>query len=128
MAHILLLEPNRLLAKTYMSALRRAGHTVQVCTTAQSAIFCADEQAPDLVIMELQLVGHSGVEFLYELRSYPDWQQLPVIIATTVPAGEFKESWSILRRELGVAAYHYKPLLSLRKLVTAIDDVLPAYS
>jgi hypothetical protein len=53
---------------------------------------------------------------LYELRSYPDWQALPVVIVTNVPAGEFQGSWQFLKNELGVLSYHYKPLLSLRAL------------
>jgi DNA-binding response OmpR family regulator len=126
-AHILLLEPNRLLAKTYLSALQEAGHSVQVCTTAQTAIFCADEHSPDVILMELQLVGHSGIEFLYELRSYTDWQTLPVIIITTVPAGEFSGAWPILKNELGVSSYHYKPLMSLKQLVSTVRDVVPLY-
>jgi len=125
MAHVLLVEPDRLVAKTYMDALRAAGHTVQACASAQSAVFCADEQAPDLMILELQLVGHSGIELLYELRSYADWQDLPVIIVTNVPAGEFQGSWKLLRDELGVQSYHYKPLLSLKTLVdTAAEYAL----
>lgn len=116
MAHVLIVEPDRLLAKTYMDALNTDGHTVQVCSTAQSAVYCADEQQPDLLILELQLVGHSGIELLYELRSYPDWQDLPVVIVTNVPAGEFQGSWQLLKNELGVQAYHYKPLLSLKAL------------
>jgi DNA-binding response OmpR family regulator len=116
MSHILLVEPDRLVAKTYMEALQSAGHSVQVCATAQSAIFCADEQPPDLLILEIQLVGHSGIELLYELRSYPDWQNLPVVIVTNVPAGEFQGSWQLLKNELGVQSYHYKPLFSLRAL------------
>lgn len=128
MAHILLLEPDRLLAKSYFTALQKAGHTVQVCATAQTAIFCADAKQPDVIIMELQLVGHSGIEFLYELRSYPDWQQIPAMVVTNVPAGEFNESWSLLRQELGVTGYHYKPLLTLRTLLRAVSDAVPAYT
>jgi DNA-binding response OmpR family regulator len=128
MANVLLIEPNRLLAKTYLQALETAGHTVQVCATAQTGVFCADDTLPDVVVMELQLVGHSGIEFLYEFRSYKDWQEVPVIIATSVPAGEFTGSWQILKKELGVAAYFYKPLLSLKTLLRAVDDAVPAYA
>ncbi len=122
MSHILLVEPDRLVAKTYMQALQAAGHSVQVCATAQSAVFCADEHQPDLLILEVQLVGHSGIELLYELRSYPDWQSLPVIIVSGVPAGEFQGSWPLLKDELGVRAYHYKPLLSLKALCDAVGE------
>ena len=123
--HILLIEPNRILAKTYLKALRAAGHTVQVCATAQTAVFCADETKPDVVIMELQLVGHSGIEFLYEFRSYPDWQQVPVVIATNVPAAEFTDSWPLLKGQLSVSAYHYKPLMSLQSLLASVEAVVP---
>lgn len=128
MGHILLIEPNRLLAKTYMAALKKSGHSVRVCATAQTAVFCADELLPDVVIAELQLVGHSGIEFLYEFRSYTDWQQVPVIIVSDVPAGEFNGSWQLLKGELGVQAYHYKPLMSLQTLVRAVTDALPVYT
>lgn len=128
MSHILLVEPNRVLAKTYMQALESAGHTVQVCATAQTAVFCADDQLPDVVIMELQLVGHSGIEFLYEFRSYTDWQNIPVIITTNVPAGEFSGSWQLLKKELGVGSYFYKPLTSLKTLLAAVDAALPNYA
>lgn len=127
MAHILLIEPDRLLAKTYMAALRRAGHTVRACATAQTAIFSADDRRPDVVVMELQLVGHSGIEFLYEFRSYPEWQEVPVIVATEVPAGEFSDSWQLLKGELGVRSYHYKPLLSLQTLVGSVAEAVPGY-
>jgi DNA-binding response OmpR family regulator len=128
MSHVLLVEPDRLLAKTYLQALESAGHTVQVCATAQTAVFCADDMKPDVVIMELQLVKHSGIEFLYEFRSYTDWQNVPVIIATNVPAGEFTGSWQILKQELSIQSYFYKPLLSLKTLLAAVEAAVPEYT
>ena len=121
MAHVLIIEPDRILAKTYLAALKIAGHTGQVCVSAQSAVFCIDEQLPDIIMMEIQLIGHSGIEFLYELRSYADWQTLPVIVMSSVPAGDFQDSWQLLRQELGVQSYHYKPITSLNKLLAALD-------
>jgi DNA-binding response OmpR family regulator len=126
MAQILLVEPDRALARTYFEALTGAGHRVQICATAQAAIFCADDIKPDMVILELQLVAHSGIEFLYEFRSYPDWQEIPVIVATNVPAGEFAGSWKLLRDHLAVSRYLYKPLTSLRTLLGAVNDYVPA--
>lgn len=119
---IVLLEPDRVLADTYRKALEGSGHSVVMCASAQAAIFAADEFQPDLVIAELQLVGHSGIEFLYEFRSYPDWEKVPVIILSHVPAGEFSGSWQLMKDELGVAAYHYKPLTSLRKLLRSVEQ------
>ena len=125
MAQILLVEPDRLLADTYRHALESAGHQVVMCASAQSAIFAADEIKPDLVILELQLIKHSGIEFLYEFHSYPDWQNIPILIQTYVPAGEFAGSWDMLQAELGVRAYFYKPLTTIRKLLMTVAEFAP---
>lgn len=125
MAHILLIEPDRLLARTYGEALTAAGHTVVVCPTAQTAIVSADDGRPDVVVMELQLVSHSGIEFLYEFRSYTDWMKIPLVILTNVPPGEFGGSRDVLMQELNVATYLYKPQTSLQQLVHAVAELVP---
>lgn len=125
MAQILLVEPDRLLAETYHRALTDAGHRVAACAGAQAAIMTADQISPDLVILELQLIEHSGIEFLYEFRSYPEWQAVPVLIHSNVPPAEFADSWPILGRELGVDIYLYKPRTSLRQLISSVREQLP---
>ena len=125
MARVLLLEPDTQLAKTYRMALETSGHVVDTCTTAQAAIISADERKPDVVVMEMQLVAHSGVEFLYEFRSYADWQPIPIIILTHVPASEFSGSRDLLRKDLGVRMYLYKPQTSLKKLISSVNELVP---
>lgn len=125
---ILLLEPDKVLADTYRQVLMQAGHKVLMCATAQAAIFAADDLKPDLVITELQLTSHSGIEFLYEFRTYDDWVSVPVLIVTNVPAGEFNGSWDLLREQLGVVGYHYKPLTSLRTLLRSVEALAPVSS
>lgn len=120
--NILLIEPNRLLAAAYRRALEKTGHAVTWQQTAQAAISAADTQKPDVIVLELQLVGHSGVEFLYELRSYTDWQTIPVIVHSFVP-----EENLVLQRgqlkQLGIAAIFYKPTTTLNQLVRAVNEM-----
>lgn len=123
MAHILLLEPNQPLANLYRSALERAGYAVATSGCAQDAIFYADEQRPDAVVLELQLPGHSGVEFLYEFRSYADWHGVPAILHTLVPPHNLNLSQAMLDR-LDIAAYLYKPAAPLRTLVRTVEMAL----
>lgn len=125
MARILLIEPDRVLAETYRQCLELTGQTVVPCASAQAAILAADQQQPDVVVLELQLIEHSGIEFLYEFRSYPDWQHIPVVVHTHVPPVEFANSGQLLREELGVAAYLYKPVTSLKKLLRTVGEQLP---
>jgi DNA-binding response OmpR family regulator len=124
MANILLIEPDRVLAETYGHAILSAGHKVAVAPGAQSGVLVADQFEPDLVIIELQLVEHSGIEFLYEFRSYPDWQDIPVIIQTNVPPREFSASLQLLKDELGVKEYLYKPHTTLKQLLKTVNGYI----
>lgn len=125
MANILLIEPDRILAEIYRQSLEPNGHAVSVCAGAQAAVLAADKTKPDLVILELQLVEHSGVEFLYEFRSYPDWQNIPILIHSQVPPGEFSDNHHLLKNELNVTNYLYKPATNLKKLIEAVREQLP---
>jgi DNA-binding response OmpR family regulator len=124
--NILLVEPDLLLAKTYAQALQNDGHRVLCSANAQQAIFMSDMSVPDLVILELQLVSHSGIEFLYEFRSYPDWQDIPVLIHSQVPPAEFLDSWQLMQDQLGIMDYVYKPHTSLAKLRKVVGLHAPA--
>lgn len=124
MGKILLVEPDYILAKTYKEALEYGNHEVAIAPSAQTAVIAADVVEPDAVVLELQLIEHSGIEFLYEFRSYSEWQHIPVIIHTNVPPGEFSGSWKILKEDLGVGLYLYKPKTSLKKLLDSINESL----
>jgi DNA-binding response OmpR family regulator len=123
---VLVVEPDRRLGQVYAAALRGRGHEVDVASTAQDAVVCADKHTPDLVLLELQLTAHGGIEFLYEFRSYVDWTAVPVIIISNVPPAEFAGSQKLLRERLGVGAYHYKPRTSLQVLLHAVENCLAA--
>ena len=120
MATILLLEPDRLLARSYMQALKTAGHEVHWQKDAQAALGVLDDHNPTLVILEFHLPDHNGVEFLYEIRSYPDCDHIPVLLHTMVPAehpGLGREYWP----QLGIEEYLYKPQTSLKQLVNRVE-------
>lgn len=124
MSHILLIEPDAVLARQYQQALEHAGHMVIVAHGAQSAILSADQHMPDVVLLELQLSTHSGIEFLYEFRSYPEWQSIPVIVMSFIPEREFASSRTLLSRELGVTQYLYKPHMPLHQLVREVQQIV----
>lgn len=125
MVDILLIEPDRLLTRTYTELLTSSGYCVQQVNGAQAGIVAADEGKPKLIVLELQLIEHSGVEFLYELRSYSDWQTIPVIVHSHVPPTEFADSWQLLRDQLSVGEYLYKPQTSLNQLLRSVQRFIP---
>jgi DNA-binding response OmpR family regulator len=125
MTKILLIEPDILLAQSYAKALEVNGYDVSLATTAQSAITVCDKINPGAIVMELQMANHNGIEFLYEFRSYPEWQDIPVIVLSMIPPVEFKVN-SVLWKELSIKDYLYKPHTTLSKLVDSIQSLVPA--
>lgn len=121
--HVLLIEPDTILASTYAQALERQGHTVSRPVSAQTAVHAADKRQPDAVVLELQLPRHNGVEFLYEFRSYSEWRDVPIIVHTFVPLTELATA-ETLQAELGVKQLLYKPATSLARLCAAVQGAV----
>lgn len=119
--NILLLEPNAILGRTYRQFLRSNNHEVLWVQDAQAAISAIDQRVPDLILLELQLALHNGIEFLYELRSYAEWQGLNVVVLSHIP----EKAWlkEILKERLGVKRYLYKSHTNLANLTIAINQV-----
>jgi len=124
MPHLLLLEPNTLLAATYEAAFTTCGMTVDVVTGAQSGIHAADARQPDVVVLELQLPRHNGVEFLHELRSYPEWRGIPVVVHTSLTPAQTEAFGPVLQEALGVQNVLYKHGTTLVELLSAVQAQL----
>ena len=122
MAQILLVEPDAILAKTYAAALTTEGHHVLRASEAQSAISACDAVTPDVIILEIQLPRHNGVEFLYELRSHADWQSIPVVVLSQLPLQRLELDETGME-QLGIRAYCYKPDTNLMTLTTMIEEM-----
>jgi DNA-binding response OmpR family regulator len=123
MTNVLLIEPDKLLGQIYQAALQSAGCRVAHCFDAQAAIAAADKRRPDVVVLELQLAGHSGFEFLYEFRSYADWQDIPVILNTGAPKRKFFGKFPQIVKSFGVSDYLYKPQTNLQDLLASVAAV-----
>ena len=122
MAHVLLIEPDRDLSLLYVRALEHAGHSVYSTATIQRAVSLLDSEDIDVMILELQLAQHNGIELLYEMRSYVDWNRIRIIIQSSIP--EHKTMNSQTMQHLHVDQYLYKPKATLFELCTAVQKTL----
>lgn len=123
MCKILFIETDSVLAANLQIFFQRLGHEIDWHVDPQLAVFSADENRPDVIVLDLMLAGRSGVEFLYEFRSYPDWQNLPVVVFSNVSERELGQCISSFP-QLNISAYHYKPQTTLSQLAETIDKVL----
>lgn len=122
---ILLIEPDSQVADQVKAQLVSAGYEVVWSRGAQAAIHAVDQKTPQLIIMELVLANHGGIEFLYEFRSYAEWRTVPVIIFSRLQRREAGLTDQALV-ELGVTEYLYKPETSLQRLLQRVQASLTA--
>lgn len=125
MAQILLIEADRPLARNIAKILKRAGHRIDWQVEPQAAMDSADNIHPDLIIMDLILAERGGIEFLYEFRSYPEWQSMPIIIFSHVALNELEETATNFD-DLGISAFLHKPTTSLGELAQTVERTLSA--
>ncbi|HZP55756.1 MAG TPA: response regulator [Candidatus Saccharimonadales bacterium] len=127
MANVLLIESDKILAVNASKALKKSGHKVIWQVDPQLALDSADTKLPDVIILDLILANRGGVEFMYEFRSYPDWQAVPIIIFSSLSPEELR---GVLNgfNHLNISAYHYKSSTSLAQLSESVNRATHAIS
>jgi CheY-like chemotaxis protein len=65
-----------------LEQLHNEGFRVETAGSGSDAFLKAKELHPDLVLLDLELLGRSGWETLHELKTSPDTGAIPVIIAS----------------------------------------------
>lgn len=118
---VLVVEPDRILAGAYQAAFEAAGHTVAHAVSAEGAIEKVDAELPDVIVLSSELARHNGVEFLYEFRSYADWQDVPVALLTNMPRSDLVANAS-LQQQLGVRSVLVRAETSNAELVHAVEQ------
>ena len=121
MSKVVLVEPDTVLAKQYFEALISDSYEVVVRHNAHDALEVLDDSV-SVLVLELQLGPHNGLELLYEIRSYQDLADTPVVVLSTVSPSRVvgAESYKLL----GIKEYLYKPQTSLDTLRHTVVQLL----
>ena len=113
---ILVVDDEKTVTEVVGMYLERAGYDVIVADDGETALNMLEEQAPDLVVLDLMLPGVDGLEITRWLRARGD---LPIIMLSA----RRDEVDRILGLELGADDYVVKPF-SPRELVCRVKAVL----
>jgi two-component system cell cycle response regulator DivK len=81
-ARVLVVEDNEKNMKLFRDVLEVAGFQTLAATTAGEAVEVATEQAPDLVLMDIQLPDFDGVEAVGRLRADERTASLRILALT----------------------------------------------
>jgi CheY-like chemotaxis protein len=119
MPKILLVEDNEENRDALSRRLKRRGYEVILACDGQQGVDLARSEAPDLVLMDLNLPTLDGWEATRQLRALPETRVLPVIALTAhAIAGDREKAL-----EAGCSDYHTKPV-ELPRLLEQIEALL----
>jgi len=119
MSRILIVEDNEKNMKLLRDVLGYKKHQVLEAVDGESGVATATEQLPDLVLMDIQLPGISGVEALRQLRANEATAKIPVIAVTASVMDQDRRQ--II--EAGFDAFASKPV-NLKELMAAVEAAL----
>ncbi|MBB3331095.1 DNA-binding response OmpR family regulator [Halomonas campaniensis] len=117
---ILMVEDEEDIAFLIRFLLERHGFTVRHAADGRQALEALDQETPpDLVLLDVMLPYHDGLEVVEQLRQRPAWQAVPVLMLTA----KAREADVVRALELGADDYVTKPfqpdelLARLRRLM-----------
>jgi two-component system, cell cycle response regulator DivK len=84
MARVLIVEDNPTNLKLATFLLQSAGHTVLSATDAEAGLTSARAERPDLILMDVQLPGISGLEATAQLKADEATRSIPVLALTAL--------------------------------------------
>lgn len=119
MARIIIVDDDEIIAEIASDALSEAGHMVSAVYDGTDAMEAITGGDPDLVILDYNLPGKTGMQLLRELRMLPHANEIPVMMLTARGGRLLK----IRAEETGADDYIVKPF-DPTDLVARVDALL----
>lgn len=120
MAKILVVEDDRALNKAYKLILKNHNYYVETAFNGKQALDKLDKFSPDLILLDLLMPQHSGIDFLkdYDLSNkHPD--VIVVVFTNLENAPEIDQAF-----ELGARKCVIKAWTPPQGLIKVVDGVL----
>lgn len=121
MKTVLLIEDDHWLADSYSRTLTRAGFSVACVDAAETAMHSVEERAPDCIVADVMLEGHTVFSLLHELQSYDDTRQIPIVICSNLSHDVLSEE---KLHQYGVVKVLDKGTVTPESLERAVKDAL----
>jgi two-component system cell cycle response regulator DivK len=116
---ILVVEDDANSQKLVCAVLELNGFEVVRASTADAAVTAALEHQPELVLMDIQLPGDSGVSAMERIRQNPTTSHIPVVATTAFAMKGDRERFL----SAGFAGYLSKPI-DVRSFVASVNGFI----
>jgi DNA-binding response OmpR family regulator len=104
-AHVLIIEDDASVCELLFSCLTKSGYRVSATQSGEAALTQIEEDPPDLVVLDLNLPGMSGLDVCRLMRQDPWMSKIPVLMLT----GKSEEDDIVAGLEVGADDYVTKP-------------------
>jgi DNA-binding response OmpR family regulator len=118
---VVVADDDEAIRSLFRTALERAGLAVLLAANGRSAIELARSNPVDVLLLDLNMPGMSGLDTLRELRADPLLRTLPVIMAT----GSVMEADRVAGLDQGADDVVVKPI-SVAELVARVRAQISA--
>ena len=119
MRKILIVEDNEKNMKLVRDVLQVKGYATIEAGTGEDGVRLATEHKPDLILMDIQLPGISGIEALRVLRANPETAKIPAIAVTASVMQQDRKHIT----EAGFDGYLGKPI-NLKEFLDTVRSML----
>jgi len=120
MKKILFIEDESTLQKTFSDILKDEGYEVLNAFDGEEGLRLAQQELPDLILLDLILPKMHGFDVLKSLKENPETKDIPVIVLTNLEATTDIEK----ALELGATTYLIKANYSLKEILEKIKSAL----
>lgn len=121
MSKILVADDSRFQVVLLTQALRERGFEVVAAQDAMQAGMVALRTAPDVIVLDINMPGGSGIEVLKRLRRSTKTKNIPVVVVSGSNDSDVRQ----VAIELGVVDFLPKPV-DLDQLCKVLSSLLPA--
>ncbi len=116
---ILIVEDNEKNRRLERDVLQFHGYRILEAENAEDGIRIAQESAPQLILMDIQLPGMNGIEALGQLRADPATRAIPIMAVTASAMTQDRQKIMAA----GFDGYQSKPI-SVKDFVAAVREML----
>ncbi|QFT76133.1 Polar-differentiation response regulator DivK [Erythrobacter sp. THAF29] len=116
----MVVEDNDLNRKLFCDVLKANGFAVEPVADGEIVLETARSVSPDLIIMDIQLPGVSGVDLIEAAKRDLKLSEIPVLAVTAFAAKGDEERI----RAAGASGYLAKPV-SIMPFMNAVKELLP---
>lgn len=120
MAHILIVEDEKVLNDAYSLILKKEGHDVMTAFNGKEALQAAKKQEPDIILLDILMPEMNGIEFLREFKLKEKHPQTAVVILSNLDMDkEIEEAY-----KLGAYKYILKAVTSPQQLAVLVNHLV----